>query len=119
MAYFHLFRYIPAYMPRAKSEKQKLSIVVPTYKAAKIITKSIKNLHSVVKNLHYPFEIIVVIDGRLDKSEQILKKLRLSNVKIVGYEQNRGKGNAVRYGLAKTKGDIVGFVDCGDDLDYQ
>jgi len=37
-------------------------------------------------------------------------------VKVIGYKQNRGKGNAVRFGMFRAKGDIVGFIDAGVDL---
>jgi len=38
-------------------------------------------------------------------------------VKVVGYKKNLGKGHAVRYGIAKSSGDIIGFMDAGFDLD--
>ena len=35
---------------------------------------------------------------------------------MVGYDTNKGKGYAIRFGMAESKGDIVGFIDAGMDL---
>jgi glycosyltransferase involved in cell wall biosynthesis len=33
-----------------------------------------------------------------------------------GYEQNKGKGYAIRYGMARSKGDYIVFIDAGMDI---
>jgi len=38
------------------------------------------------------------------------------NIRVVGYDTNKGKGYAIRFGMAESKGDIVGFIDAGMDL---
>ena len=37
-------------------------------------------------------------------------------IKVVGYKNNLGKGHAVRFGMSKSKGDIIGFIDAGFEL---
>ena len=34
-----------------------------------------------------------------------------------GYKNNHGKGYAIRYGMAKTKGDYIAFIDSGMEID--
>ena len=41
----------------------------------------------------------------------------MPKVKIYGYPNNYGKGYAVRYGMAKTRGDYVAFIDAGMEID--
>ncbi|HVZ58656.1 MAG TPA: glycosyltransferase [Patescibacteria group bacterium] len=94
-----------------------ISLVVPTYKQERTIVSNINELEKVLKELPYSFEIIVVVDGFVDKSYEFLKKLRRSHLKILGYEDNRGKGFAVRFGMLQAKGDIIGFIDGGMDID--
>lgn len=59
-----------------------------------------------------------MVDGKIDKTFNKAYKFakRFRNVKVVGYDQNKGKGYAVRFGMAETKGDIVGYIDAGMDI---
>jgi glycosyltransferase involved in cell wall biosynthesis len=96
-----------------------LSLVVPAYKQEKTIVKDIQNLSRVLLALPYKYEIIVVEDGRLDGTGKKLQELKpkIKKLKIYGYEKNHGKGYAVKYGMLKAQGDIIGFIDAGMDLD--
>ena len=94
-----------------------LSLVIPTYKQERTILKNIKSLDGVLASLPYKYEIIVVVDGYVDKTYSNAKKINKNNIKILGYEANQGKGHAVRYGMLKSKGDIIGFIDSGMDID--
>jgi len=62
------------------------------------------------------YEIICVVDGRVDKTLEKAKKIKSPKIKVIGYEQNRGKGYAVRYGMARAKGELIAFIDSGMDL---
>lgn len=77
-----------------------------------------EKIKAVLDKLKYPTEIICVVDGNVDdtlkKAQKFAKKY--SNVKAIGYETNKGKGYAVRFGMGQSKGDIIGFIDSGMDL---
>lgn len=94
-----------------------LSIIVPAYKQEKTITEDIRNLDEVLSSFSYKHEIIVVVDGFLDKTFEKAKAIESKSIKVIGYEKNRGKGYAVKYGVLEAKGDITGFIDAGMDLD--
>ncbi len=94
-----------------------LSLVVPTYKQEKTIVKNIQELQNNLELLQIPYEIIVVVDGRLDKTYEKVSKLKSKNIKIIAYKENLGKGNAVRTGMLAAKGDIIGFIDAGMEID--
>lgn len=96
---------------------RRLSLIVPAYKQEKTIIKDIENLSEVLSSLSIDYEIIVVVDGFFDKTYDILKKSGAKNLKLLGYEKNIGKGFAIKYGVEKAKGDIIGFIDAGMDLD--
>lgn len=93
-----------------------ISIIIPVYKQEKTIKRDIESVLHAVSTLSIPFEIIPVIDGRLDQSEKEAKKIKDKRVRVVGYYTNHGKGYAVRYGFAHAKGNIIGFMDAGGDL---
>lgn len=93
-----------------------LSVVIPAYKQEKTILGDINAVYSVLNNLPYKFEIVVVVDGYADNTFKNAKKINKDNVKIFGYEKNQGKGFAVKYGMLKARGDVIGFIDAGMDV---
>lgn len=94
-----------------------LSIIIPAYKQEKTIIKDIVRIKKIVKRMPYPHEIIIVVDGMIDNTYTVAKKLASKTTKIVGYKHNHGKGYAVRFGMAKSRGDLIAFLDAGMDLD--
>ena len=100
-------------------DQKLLSLVVPAYKQEKTIVEDVKNLDRVLSVLPYKYEIVVVVDGFLDKTFELLQKekSKIKSLKVLGYENNHGKGYAVKHGMLEAQGDIIGFIDAGMDLD--
>ncbi|MFH1601761.1 MAG: glycosyltransferase [Candidatus Shapirobacteria bacterium] len=94
-----------------------LSVIIPAYKQEKTIVKDLKRIVGVLEKIRYQHEVIVVVDGELDNTYQKLKKANLLKVKVVGYKNNKGKGHAVRFGMARAKGDPIAFIDAGMEID--
>lgn len=94
-----------------------LSLIVPAYKQEKTIVKDIKNLDKVLSSLSIKHEILIVVDGYLDRTHERAQLLKSKSVKIFGYRKNKGKGFAIKHGVRKAKGDTIGFIDAGMDLD--
>lgn len=95
---------------------RKFSLIIPVYCQEKTINKDIRNIIQILDQINFPYEIIPVIDGKIDNSEKQIKKIMDKRVRVVGYKTNHGKGYAVRYGFAHAEGDIIGFMDGGGDL---
>ena len=93
----------------------KLSVIVPIYKQEKTIERDLRRIKGVLSKLRYSSELIGVIDGFVDDSFKNASKV--PGVKVVGYSINKGKGHAVRFGMAKSRGDIVAFIDSGMEID--
>lgn len=94
-----------------------VSVIIPAYKQEKTILKDIRNIDDVMSKTRFDYEIIVVVDGFVDKTYENIKKIKRKKVKSFGYENNKGKGYAVRYGMARSKGDYIAFIDSGMDID--
>lgn len=101
---------------KSSNRRQLISLIIPTFKQEKTIESDLKRIQSVLSKLRYDYEIIVVIDGFVDKTFQNAKKVKAKNIIVVGYKNTYGKGYAIRYGMAKAKGDIVAFIDAGMDI---
>jgi glycosyltransferase involved in cell wall biosynthesis len=100
-----------------------LSVIIPVYNEE----KTLETMLSKVFNVPVDKEIIVVNDGSLDKTEQILEKVseefkrnQPKNVKIfkvINNLKNRGKGFAIKTALEFVSGDIVIIQDADLELD--
>jgi dolichyl-phosphate beta-glucosyltransferase len=97
------------------------SIIVPAYNEEKRSTLFIPNLIDFVKKHISSSEIVIVDDGSIDntrnKINNIIKQKNASSfVKVIGYEKNQGKGNAVRFGVEHAKGKKILFIDADGSI---
>lgn len=74
-------------------------VIIPTYNNATTIEQVIVGV------LVYTTNIIVVVDGSTDNTNERLKKF--DNIEVILYEQNVGKGWAIRKGFEKAR--TLGF----------
>ena len=95
-----------------------LSLIVPTYKQARTINRDLRNIDKVLKSSldGVKYEIICVVDGEVDRTYKEAKKIRNPRIKVFSYSQNRGKGYAVRFGMARARGDLISFLDAGMEI---
>lgn len=96
----------------------RISVVIPAYRAENIIESTLSKVYEVLSQTRYKFEIICVVDGEVDGTWSVASKFakNKASIKIYGYKYNLGKGHAVRFGMAKATGDIIGFIDAGLDI---
>jgi glycosyltransferase involved in cell wall biosynthesis len=61
------------------------------------------------------WEVVVVVDGDAETSKAA-RQCQSAQVRVVGYGRNRGKGFALRYGLAQTRGEVVTMIDADMEI---
>lgn len=93
-----------------------ISIIVPAYKQQNTILQDLESISNVMSQTRWDYEIICVVDGMLDKTLEKIKSSKDPNIFGYGYEVNKGKGYAIRYGIARSKGDCIVFIDAGMDI---
>lgn len=102
-----------------KNKKKFLSVIVPAFKQEETIKKDLENIKDTLEQglgADCDYEIICVVDGRLDGTEEEAKKVKSSKIRIYAYLENKGKGYAVRYGMKQAKGNLISFLDAGMDI---
>lgn len=94
-----------------------LSVILPSYNEARTIEKSLLRLEGVLKEIGKPFEIILVIDGQVDRTAELVEALNLSSLKVIQIEKNHGKGYALKTGIDSARGTkYVAYIDADMDI---
>lgn len=96
--------------PRKHSIEPTVTILVPAYNEASCILETIKNKIS----LDYPsdkFEVLVVSDGSTDGTDDIVRLMDSSQVRLLRQEPRAGKTAALNRAVPEARGDILVFSD--------
>lgn len=95
-----------------------LSVVIPVYNSAHILTELVQRLHPVLAQTAYKFELLLVNDGSRDASWDIICELSRENPWIRGINmmRNYGQHNALLCGIREAAHEIVVTMD--DDLQH-
>lgn len=101
-----------------KGSKKLLSVIVPAYRQEKTIKRDLVNIELVLQEglKEHDYEIICVVDGLVDNTFKEAQKVKSQKLKVISYDENKGKGYAVRYGMVRARGDLISFLDAGMDI---
>ena len=90
-----------------------VSIITPSYNSANFIAETIKS----VQNQSYSnWEMILIDDGSIDNTEEIILSLIENDTRIQFYKLNQNSGPAVarNKGIEKATGTYMTFIDADD-----
>ncbi len=106
-------------MPRAVN----LAIILPVYNPRDGWESRLKeSILSLNEKLETSYDLVIVNDGSsMEIDEKIIKKLKneFPFLKWVGYNENKGKGFAIRYGLKNTVANYYIYTDFDFPFGYQ
>ncbi|MGE5357347.1 MAG: glycosyltransferase family 2 protein [Deltaproteobacteria bacterium] len=88
------------------------SIIIPTFNRANMISRAIE---SVIAQTYTNWELIIVNDGSIDNSEEVVKKYQLKDNRIKYYfQENKGRSAARNLGIDNSSGEYICFLDDDD-----
>lgn len=86
-----------------------LTTICPFYNEKDILEHAIRSMIAQLDEIGVEYEFIVVNDGSTDGGEKVAQSLQkeYSRLQVVGYSFNRGRGYALRKGIAAARGGII------------
>lgn len=89
-----------------------ISFIVPCYNSQNTICRCID---SIISQGLKEYEIIIIDDGSIDDTKKIIKN-NYSNHKNIKYyyKKNEGQGIARNFGISKSNGEYITFIDSDD-----
>ena len=107
-------------MSLAQGRSPQRTFILPVYNAGTFIEGTLRQVHAWLEARPEAWELIVVDDASPDDTPALLDAFREeypeSAIQRFRFSENRGKGFAIRVGLALARGEYVIFTDC--DLAY-
>ena len=85
-----------------------VSVIMPTYNRGYIIERAIR---SVISQTYPHFELIIIDDGSIDCTDQVVSSFKDNRIKYIGYKENKGGNYARNLGLHVAKGEYIAFID--------
>lgn len=88
-----------------------VSVIMPCYNIEKYIVKAIE---SILSQGLKDFEILVVNDGSVDKTDNLIKSIKDVRIRCFQLGSNFGNYFARNFGLRHAKGEFIAFADADD-----
>ena len=96
-----------------------LSVVFPAFNDSLSLPEIISKTSRLLPGLATRFEIIIVNDGSLDKTQSVLEKLQnhFPFISIIKHQKNLGYGKSLLDGFTKAKYDYIFYTDSDGQYD--
>lgn len=96
---------------------KKLSIIIPVYNNEKSLEKCIA---SILEQEYSNIEIIVINNGSIDNSLEVIKRIAKKDKRIILIDSRvKGVSNARNIGIKRATGDYITFVDADDFIEKE
>lgn len=92
-----------------------ISVIIPVYNSGELLKRLI---HSLIQQTYCELEILLINDGSTDNTEQICQEIIGKDSRFrYFYQKNAGVSVARNYGITKSRGEYIAFLDADDTID--
>lgn len=102
---------------------RKLSIIIPAYNEEARIQTTLENIVDFLSCQAFNSEIVIVDDASVDNTFEIIKEVKYPQHKItltvLQHVYNKGKGAAVKTGVAAAAGDYILLMDADNSTEIK
>lgn len=88
-----------------------VSVIISTYNRADLVGRAIQ---SVLNQTYQDFELIVVDDGSIDNTEEVVRNFKDARIHYIRHKENRGAPFARNYGAKIANGEYISLLDSDD-----
>jgi glycosyltransferase involved in cell wall biosynthesis len=88
-----------------------VSIILPAYNCEKYIASSVA---SILEQVYDNFELIIVNDGSIDRTSEILATLTDQRIRIINNDSNKGLIYSLNKAIDESKGEFIARMDADD-----
>ena len=89
-----------------------VTVLIPAYNAERTIRRALRSVFA----QEYPaFEIVVVDDGSLDRTSEIVAGYGRPEIRLLQLPKNLGECGAMNEGISVAKGEYIAFLDADDE----
>ncbi|MBV8194180.1 MAG: glycosyltransferase [Candidatus Dormibacteraeota bacterium] len=99
--------------------RRRLSVIVPAYRDRERIVPNLIRLGEALDATGLEWEAVVIVDGDIEtygRAVRYARRIGDDKIRIHGYQANRGKGFALRYGMSLASGQLVTLLDSDMDV---
>ena len=92
-----------------------LSVIIPAYNEEHRLPSTLRSVYEYLAASGKSFDVVVVDDGSRDGTVDVVDAFARdhSEVRVLSYQPNQGKGHALRSGIMAAKGDLL-LIDDAD-----
>jgi len=94
------------------NEAPLVSVILPTFNRAKLVSRAI---NSVLNQSYINLECIVIDDGSIDNTKQIVNSINDGRIIYLQHQENRHASAARNTGIKHAKGEFIAFLDDDDE----
>ncbi|NJC88673.1 MAG: glycosyltransferase [Desulfuromonas sp.] len=112
---FALMDKVGEWLCRKQAEAQRpplISVIMPVYNRAGVVGAAIQ---SVLNQSYRHFELIVVDDGSLDESVEVVRSFADTRIRLLEIAERKGVSFARNRGLSAARGELIAYLDSDND----
>jgi dolichol-phosphate mannosyltransferase len=96
-----------------------VSIVIPAWNEEDRLARTLDRYIPFLEARKVPFEVIVVVDGVLDRTAEVAESYAARHVRVLQFSTKLGKGGAILEGLRVARFEYVGYMDADGPISPQ